>query len=90
MIDAINATGEKYDFAVWAFVLMPEHVHVLLYPRQSEYSLSRILSGGVALSQTSISRVGHGIGWHGPRLRGHVPHRALGAPRSPTTAAQLL
>jgi len=45
MLDAINVASDKYDFAVWAFVIMPEHVHVLLYPPQAEYSLSRILSG---------------------------------------------
>ena len=45
MVDAINAASGKYDFAVWAFVIMPEHVHILLLPRQPEYSVSRILSG---------------------------------------------
>jgi len=45
IIDAINGAGCKYDFAVWSFVIMPEHVHVLVYPRRPVYSISRILSG---------------------------------------------
>ena len=31
------------DVALWAYVIMPEHVHVLLHPRAAEYEMRRIL-----------------------------------------------
>jgi putative transposase len=33
----------ELDVALWAFVIMPEHVHVLLCPRQPIYEMRRIL-----------------------------------------------
>lgn len=34
----------KHDFDLWAYVLMPEHVHLLLRPRQRAYSVEKIRS----------------------------------------------
>jgi putative transposase len=31
------------DFALWAFVFMPEHVHLIVGPRQASSAVSRIL-----------------------------------------------
>jgi len=45
MIDAINGAARRYDFAVRAFVIMPEHVHILIHPRRPVFSMSLILSG---------------------------------------------
>lgn len=44
VIDAIDAARAKHHFEVWAFVVMPEHVHVLLCPRRPHYSISGILA----------------------------------------------
>ncbi len=44
MIDAINESRAKHGFHLWAYVLMPEHVHLLLWPTQPAYSISRILT----------------------------------------------
>ncbi|MEI6501745.1 MAG: hypothetical protein WCP21_12060 [Armatimonadota bacterium] len=33
---------EQHAFDLWGYVFMPEHVHLLLWPREKEYSLSRI------------------------------------------------
>lgn len=44
MVDAIAATKEKYSLDLWAYVIMPEHVHVLILPKQENYSISLILS----------------------------------------------
>lgn len=43
MVNAIEKARETHRFHLWAFVLMPEHVHLLIYPTKS-YSTSRILS----------------------------------------------
>jgi len=40
---AIDAASYKHNFAVWAYVIMPEHLHILIYPRNENYSISEIL-----------------------------------------------
>src|SRR5438132_1028731 len=41
--DAIDRARVKHSFHVWAYVLMPEHVHLLLWPAQADYAISDIL-----------------------------------------------
>ena len=40
---AIEAARTKQDFALWAFVFMPEHVHLIVWPRRIEYKIGDIL-----------------------------------------------
>ena len=42
--DAINRAGEKHQLDVWAYVIMPEHVHLLFLPRTPDYSISKVLT----------------------------------------------
>ena len=42
-IDAIIQAGEKYRFAVWAYVIMPEHAHLLVFPQDPDYDISTFL-----------------------------------------------
>jgi putative transposase len=41
-IDAVSKARQKLDFAVWAYVIMPEHVHILVWPRQPVYEVRLI------------------------------------------------
>ncbi len=43
MIEAIELARTKHGFDIWAYVLMPEHVHLLVYPPDADYSISKIL-----------------------------------------------
>ncbi len=43
LIDAINRAREKLAFHVWAYVIMPEHAHLLIWPTQAAYDISKIL-----------------------------------------------
>jgi putative transposase len=43
LAEAIEAARERLDFALWAFVFMPEHAHVIVWPRRPEYEVSAIL-----------------------------------------------
>ena len=43
LIDAIIAAKAKHAFDLWAYVFMPEHVHILICPRQETYSIAEIL-----------------------------------------------
>ncbi|MBI4719276.1 MAG: transposase [Planctomycetes bacterium] len=45
VIDAIAAVRREQDVAIWGYVVMPEHVHVLLCPRCAEYEMRTILAG---------------------------------------------
>lgn len=43
LIDAIAASRDKHQFDLWAYVFMPNHVHLLICPGTSDYSISNIL-----------------------------------------------
>lgn len=42
LTQAIEAARRKLDFALWAFVFMPEHVHLIVRPRRTEYDVTVI------------------------------------------------
>jgi REP-associated tyrosine transposase len=41
--ESIVTAGVKHNFDVWAYVFMPNHVHLLIYPRNDIYEISQIL-----------------------------------------------
>ena len=43
-VDALDKARTKHCFDLWAWVLMPEHVHLLIFPHVANYSTSRILA----------------------------------------------
>jgi len=43
LADAIDEARKELDFALWAYVFMPEHVHLLVWPRQPVYDVRDIL-----------------------------------------------
>jgi putative transposase len=44
LVEAVNAAREKHAFDLWAYVIMPEHAHLLIHPRNAEYDISPILN----------------------------------------------
>lgn len=44
VIAAMDATRRELDVALWAYVVMPEHVHLLLCPRRACCEMRRILA----------------------------------------------
>jgi putative transposase len=44
LADAVNEARQELDFALWAYVFMPEHVHLLVLPRLADYQISAILT----------------------------------------------
>jgi putative transposase len=42
---AIEQARAKHSFDLWAYSFMPEHVHLIVFPRQPEYEIRRILAG---------------------------------------------
>jgi putative transposase len=43
-IDAIEKARRHHSFHLWAYVIMPEHAHLLIWPTRSSYDVSSILS----------------------------------------------
>ncbi len=44
LVDAIARAPSKHCFHVWAYVIMPDHAHLLLWPTELEYDVSEILN----------------------------------------------
>jgi len=44
LADSVAKAREMHSFELWAWVFMPNHVHLLLFPTNPEYSISAILS----------------------------------------------
>ena len=44
LCETIAVARELHNFDLWAYVIMPEHVHLLIWPRDDYYSISKILT----------------------------------------------
>ena len=51
LVDAIELAKLQHSFHIWAYVIMPEHAHLLIWPTTPCYSVSKILAS-VKLSVT--------------------------------------
>jgi putative transposase len=43
LADSIDSARRKHKFLVWAYVFMPDHVHMIVYPYEAEYRIAAIL-----------------------------------------------
>jgi putative transposase len=43
LLRAIRRARLIHEFHIWAWVIMPEHVHLILWPQRESYSISEIL-----------------------------------------------
>jgi putative transposase len=43
VIDALGLARKKHHLELWAYVIMPEHLHVLFLSRRASYDIARIL-----------------------------------------------
>jgi putative transposase len=42
LADSINTARDDFKFDVWAYVFMPDHVHLVIYPRAPSYEIGTI------------------------------------------------
>ncbi len=42
LVDAIEDARVEWDFDLWAYVFMPEHVHLIVHPRDTSYDIADI------------------------------------------------
>jgi len=43
LAESIVEAQDRLNFALWGFVFMPDHVHLIIFPRAEQYAISRIL-----------------------------------------------
>jgi putative transposase len=43
LADAIDAARQELNYAVWAYVFMPDHIHLIVWPRERQYDDSDFL-----------------------------------------------
>ncbi|MGE3180730.1 MAG: transposase [Phycisphaerae bacterium] len=43
-LQSLGSLRDKQNVALWAYMIMPEHVHVLLCPRDAKYEMRHILT----------------------------------------------
>src|SRR5207244_2069565 len=53
-IEAVDRARQLHRFHVWAYVIMPEHVHMLVWPREPDYDISGILN---SIKQSVAKRI---------------------------------
>lgn len=44
LVKALADARRKWQFDLWAWVIMPEHVHLLVWPRRAIYSIGKMLA----------------------------------------------
>lgn len=44
-ISILNESRKLYNYCLWAYVLMPNHIHLLIWPKDTKYDIARIDSG---------------------------------------------
>ena len=42
-IESLQRARHRWKFELWGYVIMPEHAHVLLIPRNDDYDISQII-----------------------------------------------
>ena len=52
LVDALARGCRQHAMHLWAWVIMPEHAHVLVWPTRREYDISRFLQS----MKTSVTR----------------------------------
>ncbi len=57
MVFALEQARRRWEFELWGYVIMPEHVHVLLFPKQHNYDMSMIVK---SIKQSVARRA---VGW---------------------------
>ena len=69
-LEALDAARNIEKFDLWAYVIMPEHVHLVIWPGQ-EYSISRILW---RIKKPFTDRILERVRAHHPRFLDRLQH----------------
>ncbi len=62
-LESLDRARHEHDLELWAYVIMPEHAHVLFFPRNPEYRIRTILQ---AIKQPVMRRAINYLKEHNP------------------------
>ncbi len=65
--EAISKACIKHDYALLAFVIMPEHLHLIVLPRETDYKISWLLK---SIKQPVARKAGNWLKQNNPVRRG--------------------
>ena len=77
VIDALSRFPGQFAFDLWAYVIMPEHVHLVVFPRPDEYDMAAFLKS----FKQSVAR--RAINYLLRSNPGGLKHLATGMPNTP-------
>jgi putative transposase len=69
LVEAIDKARARLSFDVWAYVVMPEHVHILLLPRNESAEIAPILQ---AIKQPVARKATNFLRAHNPSWLEHL------------------
>jgi putative transposase len=72
LIEAIDRARDKQHLRVWAYVIMPEHAHLLVWPTEKEYDISMFLN---AVKQSVSKRALIHVRRHAPGFLARMEDR---------------
>jgi putative transposase len=75
LVEAIHRAQQKHAFDLWAYCIMPEHAHILLWPTREPYDISDILS---SIKQSVAKRAVLFVQAHSPEFLKHMQDRQPG------------
>lgn len=55
-IKELKLAKTKYEFRIWAYILMPNHVHLLIWPFSVSYNIAKILKSVKGRTSRSYSK----------------------------------
>jgi len=71
-VEAVDRAREKLPFHVWAYVIMPEHVHLLVWPTEAPYDISDVLN---SIKQSVAKRALTYVRRHAPAFLSRMEDR---------------
>lgn len=81
LVDAMEAARRDLHLQLWAYVIMPEHVHLLFWPMEAEYRVSQVRTAlKVPVARKGLGFLKRRAPWFLDRLKdaqpnGKVHHR---------------
>ena len=78
LAQSIDSARAKHGFSLWAYVFMPNHVHLIIRPNRDDYSISKMLRDiKEPTSQTYMAYLRKNAPWELEMLKARQGKRAV-------------
>ena len=79
LVESIAIAMETHRVDLWAYVIMPEHVHLVVFPREEQYDIGAILK---SIKQPVAKRAVNFVRDEAPEFARHMEERRPNGDRS--------